>query len=221
MLLAFHSDQLDSNQDLDRRLIQLLDSNEPRFAFVPSAPDTSRQYFADRKAYYAKLGVDLAVYCDLGGEYDESIVDQALSCDAIHLSGGNTFGFLAAIRRRDLGRGLTHYARSGGALIGVSAGAILMTPAIITASLCGDQDCWSTVDTTGLGLVGFDFIPHVSYIGDPQRVVSDYATQHPNRLVVGCSDGEGVLINHNRTEFFGNVAIGMGSTSVCPFAISH
>lgn len=221
MLLALHSDQLDNRQDIDRRLVQLLAKDRPRFAFVPSASDTTRRYFADRRTYYAKLGVDLAEYCDLGDEYDELAIERAFGCDAIHLSGGNTFAFLAAIHHRNLGPRLTKYAGGGGALVGVSAGAILMTPTILTASICGDQDHWSTEDASGLGLVRFDFIPHVSRIGDPQRVVSEYATQHPDRLVVGCSDGEGVLINGNRTEFFGNLTIGLGSTCTCPFEISH
>ena len=48
-----------------------------------------------------------------------------MGCDAIHLTGGNTFQFSYWLRERGLDAELKRYAKAGGVLIGVSAGAIL------------------------------------------------------------------------------------------------
>jgi dipeptidase E len=106
--------------------------------------------------------VDLSPYFELGDGYNPDELDTLLTCDAIHLSGGNTYYFLHWLRVRNLLIRLREYVARGGVLIGVSAGAILMTPNIGSASLCGDMPLEGMTDYAALGLVDFAFVPHLN-----------------------------------------------------------
>jgi len=52
---------------------------------------------------------------------------------------------------------LIEYARSGGTLIGVSAGAIIMSPNIESSALCGDTNLIGLSEMSGLSLFPFPF----------------------------------------------------------------
>jgi peptidase E len=80
----------------------------------------------------------------------------------INLSGGNTFRFLKSIKERGAESRLVEYARNGGILIGVSAGAMILTPSIESAFICGDVNTVGLSDLEGLELVSFFFDPHSS-----------------------------------------------------------
>lgn len=102
----------------------------------------------------------MEVYFELDVDFSKDTLPALLSCDAVHLSGGNTFYFLRWLRRRAMLPVLRDYVARGGVLIGVSAGAILMTPDVSTSALCGDTFVEEFSDPAALGLVDFQFLPH-------------------------------------------------------------
>jgi dipeptidase E len=159
--LVLYSEQEESNTAIiDRRLLGLIGKSRPRLGYIPSSGDTDRHYYRACRAYYAGLDAELAVYFELDDEYDERLLDSLLSCDAIHLSGGNTFYFLHRLRIRKMVATLQQYVANGGVLIGVSAGAILMTPDIGPSAFGGDERLAGEQDDRGLALVDFAFAPH-------------------------------------------------------------
>ncbi len=159
--LAFYSDQdLPANEEMDARLLRLIGRPKPKIGYIPATSDPERIYFRRKADYYAAIGANLVVYIDPDQDASEAEWSTLLSCDAIHLSGGNTFSFLSWLQRRSVLPFLTRYVSEGGVLIGVSAGAILMTPSVSSASLCGDEQDEQLTDDAGLGLVDFHFWPH-------------------------------------------------------------
>ena len=158
--LALYSQQIPTkNPAMNARLLELIGVAKPNIGYISSSPDQDRIYFSPMQSYYADLGAKLTAYTDAENAEDSSYLKTLFACDAIHLSGGNTFFFLAWLRRTGLDKKLIAYAANN-CLIGVSAGAILMTHSIETSLLCGDDDSLSDGDHAGFSLVPFNFLPH-------------------------------------------------------------
>lgn len=201
--LVFYSDtETPSNLAIDERLLHLIGRPRPRIGYVAATVDNARIYFDVQRERYRCMGADLMVYVDADTVHDGESEAALLACDAIHLSGGNTFEFLHWLKRSSLMQRLPRYVADGGVLIGVSAGAILMTPSAACAGLCGDQRTGRVTDDA-LGLVDFHFWPHYeagsSLSPERQRLVTTLP-----RLFL-CPDGSGLVVEGNQVECFGAV----------------
>ena len=205
--LVLYSDQIPPLTDeIDAELKKLFDKTNPRIGYIPSASDPERKYFRERKSYYYRLGMDMDVYFELDKEWKPDLLESLLDCDAIHLSGGNTYYFLHWLRRRNMTDTLIRYVNQGGILIGVSAGSILMTLDISTSALCGDEIMEGETDFSGLGLVDFSFMPH---FGDVPADIDDlkkYSRDNQMR-VYAASDSGGIIVLENEVTCIGDVIV--------------
>ena len=121
--LVLYSDQIVGKTDaIDRRLLSLIGKAAPSIGYIPSSSDPERFFFNQIRTYYAALGASVKVYLELDAHFSEDALPALLGCDAIHLSGGNTFYFLHWLKRRAMLPVLRDYVARGGVLIGVSAG---------------------------------------------------------------------------------------------------
>ena len=145
------------------------------------------------------------MYFELDRDYRPELLDELWACDAIHLSGGNTYHFLHWLRKRELFEPIRRYVAGGGVLIGVSAGGILMTPEISISGLLGDTPLPELEDLTALGLVDFSFAPHLNTLKD-WKPLRDYARRN-NRTIYGCRDGVGLLVDGENIEFIGDIIV--------------
>lgn len=200
--LALYSDvDHADNAPMHRRLLRLIGAGRPRIGYVASSPDPERVHFDRHRDHYADLGASLACYVD--EHADDAAFAALLDCDAIHLSGGETFEFLAWLQRRACLPALRAYARERGVLVGMSAGAILMTPDIRSAAWCGDREDVALADTRGLGLVPFSFLPHAGSAHETLRVPTpDMLAGRPSPLYA-CPDGSGLVVVDGEIEVFG------------------
>jgi dipeptidase E len=201
--LAFYSDQeAPANEQMDARVLRLIGRSQPKIGYIPATSDPERIYFRSKADYYTGIGANLAVYVDPNQDTSDAEWSTLLSCDAIHLSGGNTFSFLSWVKRRGVLPLLTRYVTEGGVLIGVSAGAILMTPDVNSALLCGDVRDKQLMDDAGLGLVDFHFWPHFDSTSVNQNQ-SILASAIPD--LYACPDGSGIVVDGEEVELFGQV----------------
>ncbi len=184
--LFLYSDQI------DERLAAKLPKGAT-VGYLPSSPDPERAWFRPCVEFYERLGLRLKFF---GLETEFEPGSDLFACDAIHLTGGNTFRFLHWLRERGLIEGLRRYE---GVLIGVSAGAILMTPDVSTSYLCGDEPFPGLNDLSGLGLVDFAFAPHCD--GNQPDVLA-YARSFPGD-VYAVPDGGRIEVDGTRIELFG------------------
>ncbi|WP_414581127.1 Type 1 glutamine amidotransferase-like domain-containing protein [Scytonema sp. PCC 10023] len=202
--LMLYSDQvIAANQQVDSYLLQLLGTHAARIGYISSSSDPKRQYFTVKQQYYQQYGLE-SLYVELDVEYKTDLLDPLFACDAIHLSGGNTYYFLYWLQQRGLMERLQHYALHQGVLIGISAGAIIMTAEIGSARLCGDAPYPPLTTYQGLGLVEFAFVPHVQDTPDEYTRMQAYAN-HQQRVLYGCHDGDGIVVVGETVTLVGNV----------------
>lgn len=204
--LALYSDQvIPANADVNRRLLKLIGNERPRIGYVSSAPDPSRRYFSAKKTYYAALGAALCTYVDAENVADSDLVAELLKCDAIQLTGGDTYAFLAWLRACDFLPTLREYARCGGVLIGTSAGSLLMSTSIAIAQLSPYPVSPDLSNLEALALVDFHFWPHYEPGQEQESAASAFLSGVP--LVYACPDGAGVVVDHSSIETVGPVKV--------------
>jgi dipeptidase E len=204
--LALYSDQeIAANRSMDERVMRLIGRPRPRIGYVACELRQAQLAFEAKRAYYAELDAELALCVDERTQPFAPAFDALLRCDAIHLSGGNTFAFLHWLRARGCIDRLVRHARAGGVLIGASAGAILMTPSVRTAVLCGDLRGRQHVDDAALALTRFHFWPH--YQPGAERRWRTRARIAAAGLLYACPDGSGVVVDGERVERHGDVRV--------------
>jgi len=202
--LVLHSDQIQGHKKVDLAFMELLGKKGPRLAYIPSQSDLQRRYFNEKVEWYKQFGITNLLYFDVDKEYDERKIDKLLACDAIFLSGGNTYYFLNSLKKREFLPILIEYVWKGGILIGVSAGSIIMSKTINITTL-HDENTIGLKDYTALGLVDFEFFPHLDhnmkqYLEDLKK----YSIKS-NSVIYACKDGDGIIVNDHEINFFGNV----------------
>ncbi|SMD18953.1 Type 1 glutamine amidotransferase-like domain-containing protein [Rhizobium sp. RU36D] len=193
--LFLYSDQvIAQNARIDNQLLQLINRGSGRrIGYIPSGPDPDRRFVADRRRYYAKYGLEIAVVYDLDVPQTPDDLASLLSCDALHLSGGHTMGFLTRLRRAGMIDVLREYASSGGLLVGTSAGAILMTPTIAVDALFSGGRPEEVREGDALGLVPFEFFPHCDAKPSYLTQLLSYSTVTP-RPIMAVRDGDGIVV---------------------------
>lgn len=192
--LVLYSDQVSpTTRRIDTHLLDLIGKHHPKIGYLPANADPARQYYQACADYYHALGITLEPYFELDLRYQPDLLPDLLACDAIHLSGGNTFYFLKWLKARSMDVALRSYAARGGVLVGVSAGAILMTPDAEPGELCGDRQVGGLDNWEAMRLVNFHFIPHLNRFPDPEMLLRDYSARKQAR-VYGCPDGDGLVV---------------------------
>ena len=189
LLLSQHDNEV-GRKAISQALFGLV---EPKIGYIASQPDPQRVYFSACQKIYRELGFVMDTYLELEDSFDEETVERILKCDTIHLSGGDTFRCLKNLKERKLIDKLQHFNHNGGVLIGVSAGAMILTPNIDSAYLCGDINEVGLSDLSATNIVGFSFAPHFNkHIEAPEFMSNEIK----NRYL--CSDNDALLIINNR-----------------------
>ncbi|WP_394202177.1 Type 1 glutamine amidotransferase-like domain-containing protein [Shewanella waksmanii] len=179
----------------------------PKVGYLASGHDAERQYFKATRGIYQSFGAQMQHYCELTQDYSDQAFDQLLECDAIHLAGGDTFAFLQGIIDRNVAPKLVEYYLQGGCLIGLSAGAMLLTDSIATAPLCGDNNTVGVTDLTALELYPNLYVPHVTEPSALVPVLTQWVNQqHPviaDMTVVLASDNDVIVYSHGQQQIYG------------------
>ncbi|MCM1989243.1 Type 1 glutamine amidotransferase-like domain-containing protein [Oceanirhabdus seepicola] len=206
--LILYSDQIiGKTKKVDNELLNLLEKNNPSIGYIPSCSDFTRKYFNQRIEYYKALGIHDLQYFDIDKEYEETRIMDIFKCDAIHLSGGNTFYFLHLLKKRGFIELLKSYVNNGGILIGISAGSIIMTKTIDLAGYGEDSDenIIGLEITDSLGFVDFEFYPHWDGSENILDSLNTYAKKK-DCAVYACKDGDGIVINDDEIKLIGDIS---------------
>jgi dipeptidase E len=203
--LVFHSDQITGNTEVDKVWLKEKDVTNLRIGYIPSQSDRTRKYFQQKVEWYKQFGITDMVYFDLDQEYDEQKITELLGCQAIHLSGGDTYQFLHSIKKRNFASTLQNYFKQGGTLVGVSAGSIVMTSSIDITNLYQDDNTTGLTDFSSLGLVDFEFFAHLNDREQWVKTLQDYSTRNNGRVIYACNDGDGIIVSDNEIQLFGNI----------------
>jgi dipeptidase E len=184
--------------------------------YVPSAAEGARPFFRRFERRYRAFGgtdfrcvpVDLpALATDARAR--RQAAREILDSDVVYLAGGNTFYFLFHLRRSGLLAVLRRFARRGGVVAGLSAGAHLLTPHI---ALAGHPPFDRDENDVGLprrhfgaiGIVSFEFFPHYRHSTRYRAALAAYS-RHSGRALYACRDGSGVVVEGDRFTAHGDV----------------
>ncbi|NUM88299.1 MAG: Type 1 glutamine amidotransferase-like domain-containing protein [Bdellovibrionales bacterium] len=211
MKLVFYSGGCHNlNEELDAEAVRLLKehSSNPRLTYIPSDSRKKKHYFEEFKRYWRKYGIRRIEPFAADDHYTPKDLRHALSADGVFLSGGNTYYFTKSLRDRGFFSRLREYARKGGVLLGLSAGAIIMTPSITTASIPSDDPDENYVELANwksLALVKFEFSPHYTRRKRVALELMRYSKKFRGPIY-SAPDGGGIVVNGHRTVFVGRVA---------------
>ena len=197
------------NIEVDKQLDKLIESKDPVATFIPSSSYEAEFEFKDFVEQYSKIGIERFLYFPIDLEYDEVMLSEVLSGDLIHLGGGNTFYFLKYLRKTKLIKDLKSFVECGGILTGVSAGAILMTPNITTASFPvfdKDENDENIKNYGSLNLVDFEFFPHYKNSNRYEKELVKYSKASVGP-VYACPDGSGIVVSDYYVQFVGRTYV--------------
>jgi dipeptidase E len=201
-LVMYSAQETPEDHKVNLELLRLIAKPNPRIAWMPSDFVNDSAWFQGKKTYYAQYGATLEEPVQFGAVLLESELQNLFSNDAIHLSGGDTPQFLTLLREHHLLERCRDFVARGGVLIGISAGAIIMTPDIFTAYDCGDDRPAEPFDHTAFGLVDFVFMPH--YTPELENRCQELALEL-NRTLYACQDGDGIVVHGDEIKLIGNV----------------
>jgi len=199
-----------ANEELDTEAVRLLheSSRNPRLTYIPSDSRRKNHYFEEFKQYWRKYGIRRVEPFAADDHFTPAELKRALSSDGVFLSGGNTYYFVKNLRSHGMFSRLREYAKKGGVLMGLSAGAIIMTPSITTAGIPSsdaDHNYVELENLKSLALVKFEFVPHYTRRRETSLEIMRYSKKFKGPIYAA-PDGGGVIVDGHRTVFVGKVA---------------
>ena len=210
MKLVLYSGGTDEeNIVLDKKLIELSGKKNPQITFVPSSSYFIESEFMEFASQFQKYRVNNLINFPVDVEYSEILKSEVLKSDIIYLGGGNTFYFLKHLRKSGFLRELRNFVKDGGILAGLSAGAIMMTNNIATASFPEfdrDDNDENIKNLKALNLVSFDFFPHYKNSLRYDNELIEHANKTQKKLY-SCPDGSGIIIDEHKIEFIGKTFV--------------
>jgi dipeptidase E len=191
------------NVNLKRKMRELFLDKKYTISYIPSMSDRKLKYFKKAKMKLSKYGNFQFDYFDIDDFCNVDKVEKIFKSEIIYLSGGNTYYFLNNLKKRYLITRLRKYVENGGHIIGLSAGAILMSKDISSAKF-GDEDIVGLSNLSSLALVDFDFMPHWNEDSHYLDDLKEYSKNTGN-TVYACNDGDGIIVMNNKVHFYGNI----------------
>jgi dipeptidase E len=188
---------------MDDELLRMLAHTSCRLGYIPSESDLRRRYFEKICERYKDIGITDVMYFDLGQEFRNEHIPELMSCDAIHLSGGDPEKFLTLVKQRGFGEYLKNFLKKGGVLCGISAGAMILTPSLGLFGVDSKKRA-SVKPLSALKMVDFEFFPHFKEDGATKRALADYARARQTR-VYACDDDGGLVVRQGTVTTVGRV----------------
>jgi dipeptidase E len=198
----------EDNTELNLAAIRLTGKKAPSITYIPAASYDAEIDFQNFVREHKKYKIKNFVYFPVDVPHDRTLLSLALKSDIIHLAGGNTFYFLKHLRKSGMIKHLKEFAAKGGVMTGLSAGAIMMTPTVATASFpkfdCDSNDEGIT-NFKAMGLVKFEFFPHYSN----SKRYNEALVAESKKIKVplyAAPDGRGVVVNGDEIKFVGRIS---------------
>lgn len=208
--LIFYSGGLKSGNDRIHKMIQKLSQPRPvSITYIPSTHENGEFFYRRFCARFKKYGFKKFRYFSVDSDFLRKEMNDAFKSDVIYLAGGNTFYFLKHLRDSGFLKRLSRFAKNGGIVAGLSAGALIMTPHIKLAGYPpheGDLNEVRLKNLRGLSFVNFEILPHYQASAKTHSAMLRYSrkSKYP---VFAVPDGSGLVIQEMNMTLFGPIFI--------------
>ncbi|MBC7714770.1 MAG: Type 1 glutamine amidotransferase-like domain-containing protein [Rhizobacter sp.] len=193
------------NRILNKKALELTGVDVPKLTFIPSSSYDAEEDFKFFVDEFSKLGVQRFMHFCVDTPFTKTMLSEVLKSDLIFLGGGNTFYFLKHLKKHKMFDHFKKFLKRGGVLCGLSAGAIVLTPHVHTASFPHfdrDENPWDMKNLSAMRLVNFEFFPHYK---NSQRYDAElkHHSKKSNLPLYACPNGGGIIIENDGLTFCG------------------
>ena len=199
--------------ELDLILTENVSSNGDKLTIIPAIPSEYKEaaYIAD---YYQDLGMQVQSFDQCDYENSNLLSQKILGSNAVYLMGGNTYEFLNYARSVNLFSILTKLEANDGIIAAESAGSIILSDTIATASLPTsdvDENTPNMTNFHAMGRLAFHISPHFN--PEKSELETDLAelqqlANSTNQDVLLLEDGEGFQMQGDVIQrFIGNTKV--------------
>ena len=204
-LVLYSGGSEEENRFLNQRALELTNTESPKITLIPSSSYDAEDDFRFFVQEFSKLGVQRFMLFCVDTPYTKTVLKEVLKSDLIFLGGGNTFYFLKHLKKAGMSTHFAKFLKRGGVLCGLSAGAIVLTPHVHTASFPHfdrDENPWDMKSLSAMRVVNFEFFPHYknSRRYDAELLHHSKKSRLP---LYACADGGGIIIEGDQISFCG------------------
>ncbi len=191
---------------LDRRLRYELGKDHQLFT-IPFAPE-AHWAALEARDYFEACGINAhALSASALYGVKQKLRNEIFTSDAVYLTGGNTYQFLAYAREVGLFSMLQAFEALGGVIVAESAGSIILSPNISTAAIpttCPDENSTGMTEFQAMGRIPFHVSPHYepeSPHADREMDELQTLADLSNASVLVLQDGAGVMLQGDNIVF--------------------
>ncbi len=204
-LVLYSGGSAEANVFLNKTAVNLTGKPSPKLSLIPSASydaEVDYKFFVEE---FSPFGVTKFQYMPVDAPFSKTSLNELLKSDLIFLGGGNTFYFLKHLKISGMIEELRKFVDRGGVLCGLSAGAIVMTPHVHTATFPHfdrDENPFDMKNLSAMRLVDFEFFPHYknSKRYEEELLYHSKKIKHP---LFASSDGGGIVVHDQMISFVG------------------
>lgn len=157
-----------TTKEIDEEIVKMTEKENPNFLFIGLASSHSDSYYDTMKKIYKELGCTPVYLKKSNLVNNPDIVKQKIiDADIIYICGGDTVKLLDHVKEYKIDKLLLEAYNNGKVLVGMSAGAILLSNKGFSDSLIirGESDKYEFIN--GLKFIDINFCPH--YNTDPKK----------------------------------------------------
>lgn len=204
-LVLYSGGSEEDNNYLNQRALDLTEVKSPKLALIPSSSYDAEDDFKFFVKEFSELGVQRFMLFCVDTPYTKTLLNELLKSDLIFLGGGNTFYFLKHLKKSGMFKHFKKFLKRGGVLCGLSAGAIVLTPHVHTATFPHfdrDENPWDMKNLSAMRLANFEFFPHYKNSSryDAELLFHSKKSKIP---LYACPDGGGIIVENNQISFCG------------------
>lgn len=194
------------NKNLNRICIESTGKRHPKITYIPASSEWGLEDFREFVEAFDEIRRCHYVYFPIDYNFSEEMRSRAFESDIIFLSGGNTFYFLNNLRLKNLLPSLMKFHKDGKTLAGLSAGAIMLTPQIKTASFPSfdcDENFVGLKNYQSLNLIPAEFFPHYCHTPRYKKALLEESLKTTNPIFA-VPDESGLIYSENELRIFGS-----------------
>lgn len=164
--------------------------------YIPSRTELGEIYYKRIVKAYQKLGIESFLYADIDQNYSAELDKNVLKSDILFMAGGDDPFILKNIFSRKYNKLLNDYYEGNGIIIGLCAGASILSDMTIVADYDGEKFVDLKIIPMGIGLIDILYYSRFDENCDLSRIM-EFSLKY-NKKVLTASLNSVVIIDKKK-----------------------